>query len=356
MSKLFKLIRPLVFSMDAETAHGAAISALKTGLLPHACPVKDECLKISVFDLNFPNPIGLAPGFDKNAQVPTAMLHQGFGYVEIGTVTPLPQQGNPRPRLFRLPQDNAVINRMGFNNDGHAVVLERLKRRDKKGLIGVNIGANKETEDRIGDYVKGIEAFHDIADYLTVNISSPNTPGLRGLQSKDELSELLERLNQTRRKLNSTTPMLLKIAPDLIDDELEDITSVCMNGTGGQAVDGLIISNTTLARDGLVSQHRSQAGGLSGAPLFESSTKMLAKVYKLTDGNLPLIGVGGISNGQQAFDKICAGASLVQLYSAMVYHGPDLANTIAKDLVKLLQQHNFSSIEKAIGSNVDKWL
>ncbi len=357
MSKLFNLIRPLVFSMDAETAHGAAIRALSTGLMPHACPIDDDRLKTSVFGLDFPNPIGLAPGFDKNAQVPNAMLAQGFGYVEIGTVTPRPQQGNPKPRLFRLAQDNAVINRMGFNNDGHAAVLKRLEQSKKRGIIGVNIGANKDSTDRIDDYVKGIETFHDIADYLTVNISSPNTPGLRGLQSKDELSELLERLNETRQKLDSKTPMLLKIAPDLIDEELDDITSVCMRSDEqGRMVDGLIISNTTLSRDGLTSKWRGEAGGLSGEPLFESSTRMLAKAYKRTAGALPLIGVGGISNAEQAFEKICAGASLVQLYSAMVYHGPDLAHTIAQDLVKQLAQHNFNSIEQAIGSNVDKWL
>ena len=262
-----------------------AIKRIKVWLIAsRPCPLNDDRLKVDLFGLAFPNPIGLAPGFDKNAEVPSAMLAQGFGYVEIGTVTPKPQQGNAKPRLFRLPQDHAVINRMGFNNDGHQAVRLRLEKQTKSGIVGVNIGANKTSDDRIGDYVKGIEVFDTIADYLTINISSPNTPGLRGLQSKDELSELLDRLNQTRKKLNSTTPMLLKIAPDLIDDELEDIIAVCMGGS----VDGLIISNTTLSRQGLTSTHASEAGGLSGEPLFESSTRMLAKAYQFDQRQLAL--------------------------------------------------------------------
>ncbi len=352
MAGFFDIVGPLVRLIDAETAHGAAITALKSGLLPSPAPVNDDRLTVEMCGLSFPNPIGLAPGFDKNAEVPDAMLKQGFGFVEVGTVTPLAQQGNDKPRLFRLPEDKAVINRMGFNNGGADVVLARLTARRKSGVVGVNIGANKTTDDREGDYVSGIKAFHRVADYLTVNISSPNTPGLRGLQSRQELTSLLDRLNDARKELNSTTPMLLKIAPDLIDDELADICEVCMTGT----VDGLIISNTTLSREGLGSDARNEAGGLSGQPLFELSTRMLAKASKLTAGKLPLIGVGGISSAEQAFAKITAGACLVQVYTAMVYKGPQLANDINKELVKLLAKHNLSSIGNAVGSNVDAWV
>jgi dihydroorotate dehydrogenase len=351
MSALFDIAGPFIRMIDAEKAHHMAIKALNSGIIPAAKQLSDPSLGNHVFGLTFPNPVGLAPGFDKNAEVFNPMLAQGFGFVEIGTVTPLPQQGNRKPRLFRLPQDEAVINRMGFNNDGHAAVLARLQK-SHQGIVGVNIGANKTSEDRGGDYVRGIEVFHQVADYLTVNISSPNTPGLRGLQSRGELQSLLERLNETRAKLSSTTAMLVKIAPDLVDDELADICEVCMGG----AVDGLIISNTTLARQGLHSKHAGETGGLSGQPLFEASTRMLAKASRLTKGQLPLIGVGGIATGQQAFEKLQAGASLVQLYSAMVYRGPDLAAKINADLVKLIAKHNFSSIKTVVGSNVDGWL
>ncbi len=352
MTGLFNIVGPMIRMLDAEKAHGAAIAALKNGLIPAPSTYQHDDLKINLAGLNFPNPVGLAPGFDKNAEVPDAMLKQGFGFVEIGTVTPLPQAGNEKPRLFRLPEDKAVINRMGFNNHGAETVLKRLTARKGQGIVGVNIGANKMTETREDDYVIGIETFHQIADYLTVNISSPNTPGLRAMQSRRELTSLLTRLNETRNELKSTTPMFLKIAPDLIDDELAEICEVCSNG----AVEGLIISNTTLSRENLRSNRQTEAGGLSGQPLFEMSTRMLASAYKLTNGALPLIGVGGISNAEQAFAKICAGATLVQLYSAMVYQGPGMANDIAKGLVNLTAKHNFNSIGNAVGSDVGGWL
>ena len=352
MASFYDFVRPVVFAMDAERAHWLAIKALKSGLLPEPAAINDPKIRVNACGLSCPNPVGLAPGFDKNAEVPDEMLAQGFGYVEIGTVTPLAQAGNPKPRLFRLAEDKAVINRMGFNNDGHVTVLARLLDRYEKGIVGVNIGANKTSKDRVQDYVHGIEVFHDVADYLTINISSPNTPGLRGLQSASELSGLLERLNKARAQFARKVPMLLKIAPDLGNDELEEICDICAGGS----VDGLIVSNTTLSRLGLQSPARNEAGGLSGEPLFESSTRMLARAYRLTGGKLPLVGVGGISSGQQAFDKIRAGATLVQLYSALVYHGVDLAHKIVTDLVKLIDKHNFNSIESAIGTDVDRWL
>lgn len=316
----FPLARPLLHALDAEAAHGLTIRALK--LLPAGtAPASDPRLGVEAFGLRFPNPLGLAAGFDKNAEVPDAMLALGFGFTEIGTVTPRPQAGNPRPRLFRLPEDGAVINRMGFNNEGHAAVLQRLvARRARGGIVGVNIGANKDSDDRIADYVAGIRSFAGVASYVTVNISSPNTPGLRALQSRAELEQLLARLNEARGAQAMRPPMLLKIAPDLRQDELEDIAAAC----GGGAVDGIIVSNTTLSREGLRATRKAEQGGLSGLPLLELSTRQLARMHVLTQGRLPLVGAGGVHDGPSALLKIRAGASLVQLYSALVYQGPGL--------------------------------
>jgi len=327
-SLAFPLIRPLLHALDAETAHGLTIRLLK--LMPPAAarPLVSH-LAVSTLGLHFANPLGLAAGFDKNAEVPDAMLAQGFGFVEVGTVTPKPQSGNPRPRLFRLAEDSAVINRLGFNNDGRAAALARLAaRRRGAGPVGVNLGANKDSSDRIADYVAGIEAFSEVADYLAVNISSPNTPGLRSLQSRAELQSLLARLNEARAQQAQRPPMLLKIAPDLRDDELEDIARCC----GGETVDGIIVSNTTIARPPLKSRHAHEPGGLSGAPLFELSTRQLARLYLLTQGRIPLIGVGGIGDAETAWAKILAGATLLQLYSALVYRGPGLVAEILEGL------------------------
>jgi dihydroorotate dehydrogenase len=320
----FPLARPILHALDAEQAHGLTISALR--MMPGARPpASDPRLAVSAFGLSFPNPLGLAAGFDKNAEVPDAMLRLGFGFTEIGTVTPVPQAGNPRPRLFRLTEDEAVINRMGFNNEGHSAALQRLEARQTHGgIVGVNIGANKDSVDRIGDYVKGIEAFSHLASYFTVNISSPNTPGLRALQSRAELDALLARLNEARAKQSAKPPMLLKIAPDLREDELEDIALSCSGGS----VDGIVVSNTTLGREGLRSLHKGEQGGLSGKPLFALATVQLAKLYVLTKGEIPLVGVGGIHNATTALAKIRAGASLLQVYSALVYKGPALVGEI----------------------------
>jgi dihydroorotate dehydrogenase len=267
------------------------------------------------------------------------MLALGFGFTEIGTVTPKPQAGNPRPRLFRLPEDNAVINRMGFNNEGHAAALRRLyARRGRGGIVGVNIGANKDSADRIGDYVQGIAAFAHVASYFTVNISSPNTPGLRGLQSRAELEQLLGRINDERARQERQPPMLLKIAPDLREDELEDIAAACSGG----AVDGIIVSNTTLSRDGLHPGHAKEQGGLSGLPLLALSTRQLARMFVLTEGKIPLVGAGGVHDGASALMKIRAGASLVQLYSALVYQGPGLVTDILNHLAAEAAHHGGS--------------
>jgi dihydroorotate dehydrogenase len=337
----FPLARPVLHALDAETAHGLTIRALSmmpSGSPPQALPQ----LATDVFGLSFPNPLGLAAGFDKNAEVPDAMLALGFGFTEIGTVTPKPQAGNPRPRLFRLPEDEGVINRMGFNNEGHDAALARLEaRRSRPGILGVNIGANKDSEDRIGDYVKGIAAFSHLASYFTVNISSPNTPGLRALQSKAELDALLSRLNAARARQAKNPPMLLKIAPDLRDDELEDIAAACAGG----AVDGIIVSNTTLSRDGLRSNARTEQGGLSGKPLLTLSTRQLAKMHVLTEGRIPLVGAGGVHDVGSAMLKIRAGASLVQLYSALVFKGPALVREILSGLAAQVAQSGRSLSE-----------
>jgi dihydroorotate dehydrogenase len=324
--QIYNLLKPLIFSTEAERAHGLTIAALKTGLLSNA-PPPPESLRRTVFGLSFPSPIGLAAGLDKNAEVPDAFLRLGFGFVEVGTITPRPQAGNPKPRLFRLVEDKAVINRMGFNNLGLAAAVAKLRaRHGKPGIIGANVGANKDSEDRIADYVTGIKAVLPWCQYITINISSPNTPGLRALQSRASLEELIGRCLEARGAV--TRPMLVKIAPDLTDDDVNDIADVAR----ASGIDGLIVSNTTIMRPVLKSVHAAETGGLSGAPLFEPSTQMLRKIAQATQGKIPLIGVGGISTADHVKAKLDAGASLVQLYSSLVYEGPGLAARLNREL------------------------
>jgi dihydroorotate dehydrogenase len=339
----FALVKPVLHKLDAEQAHMITIKALKAGLGGAQRVTRHPSLRVNLFGLDFPNPVGLAPGFDKNAEVPDAMLGQGFGFVEIGTVTPRPQAGNAKPRLFRLFEDQAVINRMGFNNDGQASVLRRLEaRRVRGGIVGVNIGANKDSADRVADYVKGLETFCGVASYLTINISSPNTPGLRNMQGRGELLKLLCALN-AKRKTN--LPMLLKIAPDLAEADLQDVADVA----GKEAIDGVIISNTTISRPTLKSPQRGETGGLSGRPLFDLATQQLALFHGMTGGRLPLIGVGGISDAETAYAKIRAGASLVQLYSALVFQGPALVQNICDGIAAKLASSGFNSVADAVG-------
>lgn len=341
----FALARPLLHRMDAETAHGLTIQMLKTGLAG-ATPAASPALRQTVMGLDFPNPVGLAAGFDKNAEVPDAMLGLGFGFVEVGTLTPRPQAGNPKPRLFRLSEDHAVINRMGFNNDGHAAALKRLEaRRSRGGIVGVNLGANKDSDDRMADYVAGLAAFADVASFYVINISSPNTPGLRGLQSREELQELLDRLNAARAKLARPVPMVLKVAPDLRHDEMEDIVLCCGRG----AVDALMVSNTTLARPPLKSRAAKEQGGLSGRPLFFMATSRLANFWLMSEGKIPLIGVGGIHDAESAWTKIRAGASLIELYSALIYGGPQLVADILAGLEQRLKIHRLATLSEAVG-------
>ncbi len=343
---LFPLIRPVLTRLDPEFAHNLTLGALKVGLGPRARITDPVSLAVDVLGLRFANPIGIAAGFDKNGEVPDAMLALGMGFAEVGTVTPRPQAGNPRPRLFRLTEARAVINRFGFNNEGHAALRARLEaRRGRGGVVGVNIGANKDAGDRIADYEAGIATFEGLASYFVVNISSPNTPGLRSLQSRGELETLVGRVLAARK---GKTPILLKIAPDLNGEELADIAAVALAGP----LDGLIVSNTTIARAGLVAGPLAhETGGLSGHPLMTMSTVVLREIYRLTQGRLPIIGAGGVSSGADAYAKIRAGASLVQLYTALAFEGPGLVTRIKQELAALLLADGFASIADAIGAD-----
>ena len=348
MSALHTLATRALHVLDPEDAHLATIAALKAGLGPRA-PAEDAALSINLAGMRLPNPVGLAAGFDKNAEVAGAMLAAGFGFVECGTVTPQPQAGNPRPRLFRLAEDRAVINRMGFNNQGLERFAANLGRggAGEKGLVGANIGANKDAADRIGDYLTGLTRLWGLADYFTVNVSSPNTPGLRALQSGAALTELLGRVGEARAALAGHAPVFLKVAPDLEDAEIEAIA----DAIAAVQLDGVVVGNTTLSRpDSLVSRHRSQAGGLSGAPLMALSTTVLARFHVAARGRFALIGVGGIASGADAYAKIRAGASAVQLYSALAYQGPGLVTAIRRDLAARLAADGFATLTEAVGA------
>lgn len=328
----FALIRPRLFRMDPEAAHEATLSALRSLPIPPSLP-DPASLKVTAFGLDFPNPVGVAAGFDKNAEVVDPLFRLGFGFVEIGSVTPRPQEGNPRPRLFRLPADEGVINRFGFNNQGHAAVLARLQARKGRGILGVNVGANKDSEDKAADYAAGITAFAAVASYFTLNISSPNTPGLRNLQKREALDDLLARSVEARDAAalkSPRRPLLLKIAPDITMFELDDIVDRAL----AHRLDGMIVSNTTISRPSTLREQETakETGGLSGAPLFELSTQVLAETARRVGGRFPLIGVGGIDSAKAARAKLAAGASLVQLYSSLVYKGPGLIKQIKKGL------------------------
>jgi len=342
---LYSLLRPLLFRIDPERAHRLTIAALKA-MPGGAVAQHDPRLSTRIAGIDFPSPVGLAAGFDKDAEVPDAILRLGFGFAEVGTLTPRPQSGNPKPRLFRLVEDRAVINRMGFNNHGQAAALARLQRRERKGVVGVNIGANKDSADRTADYAAGVRAMAPVADYLTVNISSPNTPGLRALQSRAALDELLDAVIQARG--GGSPPIFLKVAPDLDAAEVRDIAEVAL----ARGIDGLIVSNTTVARPAtLRSRWRSETGGLSGAPLRQPALAMLRQFRVATGGRLPLIGAGGIASAEDAYARIRAGASLVQLYSALVYEGPGLARRIDRGLIRLLDRDGLASIADAVGAD-----
>ena len=355
--ELFQLAKPAIFMLPPELAHTASILALKSGAIRPPLCSKDKRLNVSVGGIVFPNPLGLAAGYDKNAEVPDAILNLGFGFAEVGTVTPKAQGGNPKPRIFRVLRDKGLINRLGFNNEGHDAAKSRLEaRRSKHGVVGVNIGANKDSDDFIADYEKGIDAFYDLATYFTANISSPNTPGLRNLQTGEALEVLLarifDRVHENQLRTNFAVPVFLKIAPDLSESEIREIADVVRKSE----LSALIVSNTTVDRAMLSDRSfDNEAGGLSGRPVFEKSTHVLASMYRELGDAMPLIGAGGIMSVEDAITKIGAGASLIQLYSGMVFEGPGLPARIVNGLSRFLDQNHNKSISELVGIENDKW-
>ena len=349
---MFSILRPFLFNLDPEVAHDLAIKSLKLNVFPRKLfEVEDEkMLNIDLFDRNFSNPIGLAAGFDKSAEVYNSLLKLGFGFVEIGTVTPLKQLGNPKPRVFRLEDDKALINRLGFNNDGIEIIKNRIKLKKKEGILGINIGPNKNTKDKKNDFCLGFKNFLDIADYITINISSPNTEGLRDFHNQEKLADLLSSLNKIKLNVKKNTPLLLKISPDIQDSDITKISETAIKNN----ISAIIIANTTnINRDHLISEMKIQEGGLSGEPIQKLSTNMIKKFYKQLNKKIPIIGVGGINSGKSAYEKITAGASLLQLYTGFVYKGPSIVKNIKKELIQILKDEGMKSIKDAVGKNVN---
>ena len=355
MSRLEALGLKALRRIDPETAHGFAIRALRFGLASAPGPITSPRLRTNLAGLDLPNPLGLAAGFDKNAVAIAPLLAAGFGFIEVGAATPLPQDGNPRPRLFRLADDRAVINRFGFNNDGVEVIAARLAARKVSypaGIpVGLNIGANKASTDRIADFIRVIEVAGEVADFVTVNVSSPNTEKLRDLQGPEALAALLDGVMTARNRLTRNPPVFIKIAPDLDNKALADIAAVAINAR----IDAIIATHTTLSRDGVTDLQASESGGLSGMPLFEPSTRVLARLYRLTNGKMPLIGVGGITSSGDAWHKIRAGASALQIYSALIYQGFSLVGRILRELDERLAAHN-TTVQELRGSGCEDWL
>lgn len=351
-SALQKFGLPLMHLLDPERAHGLSIKALKAGLVPTPGPVTSNRLSTTLAGLTLPNPVGLAAGFDKNAEAIAPLLQSGFGFVEVGAATPRAQPGNPKPRLFRLTKDEAAINRFGFNNQGMEVIAERLSARPAGGILGINLGANKDSRDKAEDFAKVLTACGPHVEFATVNVSSPNTEKLRDLQGKAALAGLLAGVMEANAALDKPVAVFLKIAPDLEAQDLRDIADVALSS----GISGIIATNTTLSRNDLNSAHSGEAGGLSGQPLFEKSTRVLAQLSVLTEGQLPIIGVGGIGSADEAYAKILAGASAVQLYTAMVYKGIGLAAEIAHGLDELLARDGYENVADAVGKKRDDWL
>ncbi len=348
---MFSIIKPFLFNLDPESAHDLAIKSLKFNMLPKKLfDVYDEkILNIELMGKTFPNPIGLAAGFDKSAEVYNSILKLGFGFVEVGTVTPLKQLGNPKPRVFRLQDDEALINRLGFNNDGIDIIKKRIISEKKKGILGINIGPNKDTQDQKKDFCVGLKNFSDIADYITINISSPNTEGLRDFHEQKKLEDLLISLNEIKKTKKSNIPLLLKVSPDIEDKDISEITTIALNNN----IAALILTNTTNTnRNNLISKNKKEKGGLSGEPLREISTNMIKKFYKKVGNKIPIIGVGGVNSGKSAYEKIIAGASLLQLYTGFVYRGPTAAKDIKKELIEILKNKGIKSIKEAVGRDI----
>ena len=348
---MFSILRPFLFSLDPETAHDLAIKSLKFNYLPSKMfEVEDEqILNTELLGKNFPNPVGLAAGFDKSAEVYNSLLRFGFGFVEVGTVTPLKQFGNSKPRIFRLEEDGALINRLGFNNDGIEIIKKRIKSEKKKGVLGINIGPNKNTKDQKNDFCLGLKNFFDIADYITINISSPNTEGLRDFHDQEKLKDLLLALNKIKNENKINIPLLLKISPDIVDNHISEIADVAIKND----ISGIILTNTTDSnRDKLMNNFKKEEGGLSGKPLQQISTNMIKKFYKQLNGKIPIIGVGGVNSGKSAYEKITAGASLLQLYTGLVYKGPLLVKNIKKELIQILKSEGLNNIKDAVGKGL----
>ena len=348
---MFSVLRPFLFNLDPETAHDLAIKSLKFNFFPRSMfEVQDEeMLKIKLLGKIFPNPIGLAAGFDKSAEAYNSLLNLGFGFVEVGTVTPLKQIGNPKPRVFRLEEDYALINRLGFNNDGIEIIKNRIKSEGKEGILGINIGPNKDSKDQKNDFCLGLKNFFDVADYITINISSPNTKGLRDFHDQEKLKNLLFTLNKIKEDKKTNIPLLLKISPDIKDNYISEIANVSIKNN----ISAIILTNTTEGnRDNLVSKINKEEGGLSGEPLQKISTNMIKKFYKELNGKIPIIGVGGVNSGKAAYEKILAGASLLQLYTGFVYRGPSTARNIKKELIEILKAEGINNIQEAVGKNI----
>lgn len=358
MSNFFeKFVRPVLFNMDAESAHDLGVKALRSGLVPAKRFSEEELARlqrifgpIRRFGLNFANPLGLAAGFDKNGVVVNQLAGLGFGFVEVGTVTFDSQPGNPKPRLFRLPEDRALINRLGFNNDGAKVISERIGKMKRRCIVGVNIGRNKDVanEDAVENYLKTFETIHPVADYIAINVSSPNTPNLRELQSSENLEGLISAIQKRNHELGEK-PLLIKVAPDLDDAGIESVVSVCID----QDVSGIIATNTTISRKGLsIHPERFGDGGLSGRPLADRSDEVIEKIFRYSRGRFPIIGVGGVFSGEEAFKKVVKGASLIQAYTGFIYRGPSFANDVLIDLSNILERNGFASLDDAVGSSV----
>jgi len=345
---MFSILSPFIFKLDPETAHNLAITSLKFNYLPKKIfQVEDEnFLNIELLGKKFPNPIGLAAGFDKSAEVYNSLFKFGFGFIEVGTVTPLKQLGNPKPRVFRLEEDFALINRLGFNNDGIDIIKQRLESNKNKGILGINIGPNKNTKDQTNDFCLGLKNFFKLADYITINISSPNTKGLRDFHEQEKLRYLLEEMNKINKE---KIPLLLKVSPDIDDVHISEISDIAIKNH----ISGIILTNTTNSnRDNLISEVKTEDGGLSGEPLNQLSTNMIKKFYKHLNKEIPIIGVGGVNSGKSAFEKILAGASLLQLYTGLIFKGPLVVKKIKKELIEILKNEGFKSVKDAVGKGL----
>ena len=344
---MFNILRPLIFKFSPEVAHSLAIKALKLNNIPYSKPKDNHILETTFCEKKLSSPIGVAAGFDKNAEVYNPLFNLGFGFVEVGTITPKPQFGNPKPRVFRLEEDEALINRLGFNNSGSEQISKTIKENNKKGFLGINIGPNKDSTNRIDDYLICFRKFYNLADYITINISSPNTENLRDFHNQDELNSLIDKLKNEKKKLNSNIPLAIKVSPDLNDNQINEVSKIIME----QEIGIIIVSNTTdKNRENLKNINKLEKGGLSGKPIEKISNEAISKFYKILKDKTKIIGVGGVSNGQDAFEKITSGATLVQLYTGMVYRGPRIASKISKELIDLLKNKGFKNVSEAIGT------